>query len=308
MSKRFDPYRLKKPCANCPFLKDAAKAIRLHPDRVPSIIEDLLSGRSTGFSCHKTLGPPERWRDVPEFEGLYRVSDLGRVKRLSDGQILASGQSGEYIIKTLTRAGVQSTHSVHSLVLRAFRGPRPVNMVGRHLDGNGKNNRLENLVWGTQKENADDRERHGRTARGEKQGLNRLTREQVDEIKEALKSEVKGQKGKPGTVAQLAEKFGISRGQIYNIKNGLSWAWVDTEVDDPSETATGYQEDENGDEKYVAGDGELQCAGSLAVLEKLGRQTQLMQIMQRMGAYNPDDLIPIHDLVIDYQPKGESNE
>lgn len=55
MSKKFDPYRLKKPCANCPFLKDASKAIRLHPERVPSILEDLLSGRSTGFACHKTL-------------------------------------------------------------------------------------------------------------------------------------------------------------------------------------------------------------------------------------------------------------
>lgn len=55
MTKRFDPYRLKKPCANCPFLKDASKAIRLHPDRVPGILEGLLTGEHTGFACHKTL-------------------------------------------------------------------------------------------------------------------------------------------------------------------------------------------------------------------------------------------------------------
>jgi len=52
---KFNPYRLKKPCANCPFLKDTSKAIRLSSDRVPSIIEDLLSGETTGFTCHKTL-------------------------------------------------------------------------------------------------------------------------------------------------------------------------------------------------------------------------------------------------------------
>lgn len=51
---RSNPYALKKPCANCPFLSDKTKAIQLHPERVPGIIEGLLSGRDSSFSCHKT--------------------------------------------------------------------------------------------------------------------------------------------------------------------------------------------------------------------------------------------------------------
>lgn len=49
MSKRPDPYALKKPCANCPFLKNPDKAIRKHlcKGRVPSIVDDLITGRST---------------------------------------------------------------------------------------------------------------------------------------------------------------------------------------------------------------------------------------------------------------------
>lgn len=57
-SKRPDPYALKKPCANCPFLKDPEKAIRKHlrKGRVASIIDELTAGQSTSFACHKTIG------------------------------------------------------------------------------------------------------------------------------------------------------------------------------------------------------------------------------------------------------------
>lgn len=56
---KFNPYALKKPCANCPFLKDQGKAINLQPGRVEGIIDDLLRGVTTGFSCHKTLNGEE---------------------------------------------------------------------------------------------------------------------------------------------------------------------------------------------------------------------------------------------------------
>ena len=54
MSK-WNPYALKKPCANCPFLKDKSQAIQLSPGRVPGIVEELLSGESSSFMCHKTV-------------------------------------------------------------------------------------------------------------------------------------------------------------------------------------------------------------------------------------------------------------
>ena len=57
-SKSRDPYALKKPCANCPFIKDEEASIRksLCKGRVPGIIKGLINGTATGFSCHKTTG------------------------------------------------------------------------------------------------------------------------------------------------------------------------------------------------------------------------------------------------------------
>lgn len=54
MPENYQPFKLKKPCANCPFLKDRSKAIRLHGDRVPSILNDLASNTTSSFHCHKT--------------------------------------------------------------------------------------------------------------------------------------------------------------------------------------------------------------------------------------------------------------
>lgn len=56
MSIGFDidtAFKLKKPCANCPFLK--VGAIRLRPGRVEGIIEGLAKDDSTMFPCHKTI-------------------------------------------------------------------------------------------------------------------------------------------------------------------------------------------------------------------------------------------------------------
>lgn len=61
---------------------------------------------------------------------------------------------------------------VHRLVARDFlpSRPTPAHQL-RHLDGNKKNNWASNLAWGTAKENAADRERHGRTSRGESHSI-----------------------------------------------------------------------------------------------------------------------------------------
>lgn len=56
---------------------------------------------------------------------------------------------------------------VHKLVAQQFHGPQPApGYEVRHLDGDKLNPHADNLAWGTRKQNADDRERHGRTSRG----------------------------------------------------------------------------------------------------------------------------------------------
>ena len=63
--------------------------------------------------------------------------------------------------------GKRCRRTVHSLVANAFHGPQPApSHEVRHLDGNKLNPHADNLAWGTRKDNADDRTRHGRTSRG----------------------------------------------------------------------------------------------------------------------------------------------
>ncbi len=63
--------------------------------------------------------------------------------------------------------GKRRNISVHRLVAAYYLGPKPSpNHEVRHIDGDRTNNHVENLAWGTRKENADDREKHGKTSRG----------------------------------------------------------------------------------------------------------------------------------------------
>lgn len=287
----FNPYALKKPCANCPFLKDQSKAIELQPGRVEGIIEGLLDGSASSFACHKTLYEPprERWKKVVGYEGLYEVSSFGQVRKI-DGTIIAQSiVKGGYKSLSLRKDGKNRKFFAHILVLTAFDKPKPAGLQCRHRNGNSADNRLENLKWGTPLENGLDKRLHGK-GRGANQHLNKLTIDQVREIKASLEADEK--------VALLAGKYGVSRGQIYNIKNGLSWAYLDEEP----EKELGHVETDDGEERYESSGKEQQCAGSLAVLEKMGRRTQLMQVMGRLDLYKPEQYIPLFDLVIDYDP------
>ena len=117
----------------------------------------------------------ERWRPVPGWEGIYEVSDLGRVRSLDRtvpdrrggtrrlrGKLLAAplNSSGRRTVqlRAMTR---WRCAGVHVLVLEAFVGPRPPGLLVRHLDGDQLNNRLANLTWGTASENNRDKVIHG---------------------------------------------------------------------------------------------------------------------------------------------------
>lgn len=79
------------------------------------------------------------------------------------------------------------TKNVHRLVCLAFHGePATKALQVRHLDGNPENNRPENLSWGTQIENWQDREAHGRGCKGEKHWAAKLTDAERDHLRWAL--------------------------------------------------------------------------------------------------------------------------
>ena len=120
----------------------------------------------------------ERWLPVPGYEGLYSVSDQGRVRseaRLTgyrkDGRALRVNERllslnnivkpGGHVRLCLRRGGRAEMFLAHRLVLAAFVGPCPEGMVARHLNGEPTDNRLENLAYGTMSENTHDSVGHG---------------------------------------------------------------------------------------------------------------------------------------------------
>lgn len=97
----------------------------------------------------------EFWFEIPDYEGLYQVSDLGRVKTLNykrSGKekilIPTIGKNG-YKVVTLTKNGKQRKYYIHRLVAMAMiENPFPDKWVQvNHRDEDKMNNRVENLEW-----------------------------------------------------------------------------------------------------------------------------------------------------------------
>jgi hypothetical protein len=119
---------------------------------------------------HEDFLTMERWLPVPGFEGMYEVSDMGRVRSwkrwgVDGARILKPHPDGDgYLKVALHRDSKRFDVAIHRLVPLAFIGPPPQGHEVRHLDGDPANNHLSNLRYGTQFENAQDRVAHGRDA------------------------------------------------------------------------------------------------------------------------------------------------
>lgn len=124
--------------------------------------------------------------------------------------------------------------SVHRLVLEAFVGPCPEGMEACHdPDPCRGNNSLLNLRWGTKTSNCKDRDMHGNTAKGEKAGGSKLTKEQAIEIKAAVVNAKFGRKTiKRGTLQLLAKKFNVTTHAISRISRNKTWKHLFTTTTD----------------------------------------------------------------------------
>lgn len=149
------------------------------------------------------------WRQCPNFPS-YEVSDSGLVRRISTGRVLAfnikKGNHPYHRVK-LSENGRASLVFVHRLVLEAFVEPCPEGMQTLHSDDDPSNNRLDNLSWGTAKENHKAINRHGsRNSRA------KLSEEDVRAIRSSSLRHF-----------ELAKHYNVSSTTIENIRNRKLW-------------------------------------------------------------------------------------
>lgn len=177
----------------------------------------------------------EEWRDIIGYEGLYQVSNLGRVKRLDGidsrgrlwkGRILKSMSTiWGYLWVPLCKDGVRKQHRIHRLVAEHFIPNVENKSQVNHIDGNKKNNTVENLEWTTHSENTKHAYITGlaHNFKGEKCNLSKLTEKEVIEIYKRAKI---GEK-----LRIIADEFGIAYQSVSAIKLGKTWSWLTEKVE-----------------------------------------------------------------------------
>lgn len=109
----------------------------------------------------------EQWNDIKGFEGLYRISDMGRIISCARTLKMPRGMTRDvpeivmkkfnhirgYDIVFLSKDGKKTKHFVHRLVAEAFI-PNPDNLpMVNHEHGDKKDNRVSELSWSTYSSN-----------------------------------------------------------------------------------------------------------------------------------------------------------
>lgn len=107
----------------------------------------------------------EIWKDIIDYEGLYQVSNLGRVrscdryvqhylgKRLVREYILKQTDNHKYYTVTLARNNTRKTSRIHKLVAIHFIENPKKYLEVNHIDGNSLNNNVNNLEWCNRSQN-----------------------------------------------------------------------------------------------------------------------------------------------------------
>ena len=178
----------------------------------------------------------EVWRAIKGYEELYEVSNQGRVRSLfravhaldprgvpgirhyASRILKATPDVRGYLHVNLSKQGKTFCVHVHKLVLQTFAPPKiSPELECRHLDGVKENNRIQNLIWGTCKENTDDKRLHGAIPMGEKHCNAKLTEEDVIYIRTRCNGL---------TNVFVADMFNVNKGAIRDVKKRITWKHI----------------------------------------------------------------------------------
>lgn len=183
----------------------------------------ILAGRS----YKKAPFPPpllsrKNCKSLPQFPG-YEFDSEGNAysfrqnKRYGRQIKTFINKSNGYVeVSLLATDGTHHLRRLNRIICTIFHGPPPTpEHETRHLNGIRTDNRAINLVWGTKKENAEDRVIHGTQTYGEKANGAKLTEAIVKNIRSSIQS-----------VKELAQRYNVNDRTIYSVKKRQSWKHV----------------------------------------------------------------------------------
>jgi hypothetical protein len=179
------------------------------------------------FEVEQRTANETEFHEILGFDG-YRVGDDGTVwscrafsrwdADAAEWHPLKPQLRRGYLRVGLTRNCKLHWRSIHRLVLEMFVGPCPPGMEACHNDGNRLNNRLANLRWDTPLANAEDRDRHGRTARGSRAGRAKLAEADIPVIRQM--------RNEGATYGEIACLLGLTRASVIALLKGRTWNHV----------------------------------------------------------------------------------
>ena len=156
-----------------------------------------------------------------EEDDLRTIDFLPATQISRDGRLWRNGKEKKFTVSKIGYEVVSfsindktKTYYKHRLMLHAFVGPCPNNCEALHINGNRLDNRLENLRWGTRKENVADAIKHGTATIGSRNGAAKLTDEMVSFIRQSK------------NIEELTNKFNVSVSTIKRVINGLTYKGV----------------------------------------------------------------------------------
>ena len=169
------------------------------------------------YNCYMNT---ENWKPLPGFDA-YEVSDLGNVRRVSPGKgtramrhLKPSIDHGGRMVFNARKYGKTQQWKVHRAVMLAFKGDCPAGKEVAHIDGNQQNNRLENLIYATPRENNSHKVGHGTQPVGTKIWNAKLTEEDVISIRA---------KSPQISYAKLAAEYGVHLMTIAQVITRKTW-------------------------------------------------------------------------------------
>lgn len=165
-------------------------------------------------------GLTEYWKDIPNYEGRYQVSNFGRIKSFVGKEKILKQRTTKKGYKKvgLCKNKKQKQHRIHRLVAITFL-PNNLNLPEvNHIDGDKANNNLSNLEWCSPSHNMKHSFKTGlrKACSGENHGRAKLTEKQVREIKKLALAGIMTQK-------EIGNAYNISSVSVNHIKLDRTW-------------------------------------------------------------------------------------